>query len=67
MYDKVLKTILDKLDSNEIDLSICVKNKNDVKYLKSNEGQKQIAQSIYNAIFKYKNYYETTLNSELDK
>ena len=44
-----------------------ISNKNDVKYLKSKEGQNQIAQSIYNSIFKYKNYYETTLNSELDK
>ncbi len=43
-----------------------ISNKNDVKYLNSKKGQKTIAKSIYNAIFKYKNYYEKTLNSELD-
>lgn len=42
-------------------------NKNDVKYLISKSGQKKVAQSILNAIVKYKNYYETSLNTELDK
>jgi N-acetylmuramoyl-L-alanine amidase len=44
-----------------------ISNKNDVKYLNSRSGQKEIAKSIFNSIFKYKNYYETSLNTELDK
>jgi len=41
-------------------------NKNDVKYLKSTKGQSEIAKSIFDSIVKYKNYYETSLNTELN-
>jgi len=40
-------------------------NKNDIKYLNSKNGQKEIAKSIFAAILKYRNYYESTLNTEL--
>lgn len=42
-------------------------NKKDVKFLSSKSGQKKIAKTILDAIIKYKNYYETSLNTELDK
>ena len=43
-----------------------ISNKNDVKYINSTKGQKEIAESIFNAIVKYKNYYETSLSTELE-
>ncbi|MCB9207860.1 MAG: N-acetylmuramoyl-L-alanine amidase [Ignavibacteriales bacterium] len=42
-----------------------ISNKNDAKYLNSRSGQKEIANSILNAIFKYKNYYESIIASEI--
>ena len=44
-----------------------ISNKDDAKYLNTRRGQQQVANSIFNAIIKYKNYYETSLNNELDK
>ncbi len=44
-----------------------ISNKNDVKYINSKNGQKEMAESIFNSIVKYKNYYETSLSSELEK
>jgi N-acetylmuramoyl-L-alanine amidase len=44
-----------------------ISNKEDAKYLNTKRGQQQVANSIYEAIIKYKNYYETSLNNELDK
>lgn len=43
-----------------------ISNKNDAKYISSKKGQKEIALSIFNAIVKYKNYYETSLSTELE-
>ncbi|PID58429.1 MAG: hypothetical protein CR986_07950 [Ignavibacteriae bacterium] len=40
-------------------------NKKDVKYLNSKKGQKEIAEAIYNSIIKYRNYYESSINTEL--
>jgi len=40
-------------------------NKDDAKYLKSDKGQQEIAESIFNAIKKYKEDYETILQSGL--
>lgn len=40
-------------------------NKNDVKYLNSKKGQKEVANAVYSAILNYKNYYESSLNTEL--
>ncbi len=39
-----------------------ISNKKDVKYLNSKAGQKQIAKSIFNAIVKYKKYYDNSIN-----
>ena len=44
-----------------------ISNKEDAKYLNTKRGQQQVANSIYEAIIKYKNYYESSLNNELDK
>lgn len=44
-----------------------ISNKKDASYLNSKNGQKNIAKSIFNAIVKYKNYYESSINSELKK
>lgn len=44
-----------------------ISNKEDAKYLNSLRGQKQVANSIYESIFKYKKYYETSLNNELNE
>ena len=44
-----------------------ITNKNDVKYLNSRNGQKEIAKAIFSSILKYKNYYDTSLNSEIEK
>lgn len=44
-----------------------ISNRNDIKYLNSKSGQKEIAKSILNSILKYKNYYETSLSTELNK
>ena len=44
-----------------------ISNRNDANYLSSKSGQKEIAKSILNAILKYKNYYESSINSELNK
>jgi N-acetylmuramoyl-L-alanine amidase len=44
-----------------------ISNRDDVRYLNSGVGQKKMAQSIFNAILKYKNYYESSINSELNK
>ncbi|MEE9431970.1 MAG: N-acetylmuramoyl-L-alanine amidase [Melioribacteraceae bacterium] len=41
-------------------------NKEDVALLKSNSGQQKIAQSIFDGIFKYKKYYENSINNELE-
>ena len=40
-------------------------NKNDAKYLSSKSGQKQIASSIYDAIVKYRQYYENSIINEI--
>lgn len=40
-------------------------NKKDADYLKSKSGQKQIAQSIFEAVKKFKTHYENIVNSEL--
>ncbi|MCB0750335.1 MAG: N-acetylmuramoyl-L-alanine amidase [Ignavibacteriae bacterium] len=40
-------------------------NKNDAKYLSSKSGQKQIASSIYDAIVKYRKYYENSIINEI--
>ncbi|QQS35631.1 MAG: N-acetylmuramoyl-L-alanine amidase [Ignavibacteriales bacterium] len=39
-------------------------NKKDAEYLKSTNGQKQIANSIFNAIKNFKEYYEKMIDSE---
>ena len=44
-----------------------ISNRDDANYLNSKEGQRKIAESIYNAIVKYKNYYEFSISSELGK
>ena len=44
-----------------------ISNRDDARYLNSKEGHKKMAQSIFNAILKYKNYYESSINSELNK
>ena len=44
-----------------------ISNGKDANFLASNEGQKRIAESIFKAIVKYKNYYEVSINSELNK
>lgn len=38
-----------------------ISNRNDAKFVNSSKGQNEIAQAIYNAILKYKNYYENSL------
>lgn len=43
-----------------------ISNRNDKKFLSSKKGQKEVAESIFNAIAKYKNYYESSLTTELD-
>jgi N-acetylmuramoyl-L-alanine amidase len=43
-----------------------ITNKNDVKYINSKSGQKKIAESIFSSIVKYKNYYDTSLSSEIE-
>jgi N-acetylmuramoyl-L-alanine amidase len=42
-----------------------ISNKEDVKFLKSNSGQQQIAQSILGAIKTYREYYEKEMEAEL--
>jgi N-acetylmuramoyl-L-alanine amidase len=42
-----------------------ISNRNDKKFLSSKKGQKEVAESIFNAIAKYKNYYESSLTTEL--
>lgn len=43
-----------------------ISNKNDSNFLSSKKGQKEIAESLFDAILKYKNYYESSLTTELD-
>lgn len=43
-----------------------ISNKNDSIYLSSKEGQKEVAESIFNSVIKYKNYYESSLTTELE-
>jgi N-acetylmuramoyl-L-alanine amidase len=42
-----------------------ISNKEDAKYLKSAEGQKQIAESIFSSIKSYRRYYEDAMEAEL--
>ncbi len=42
-------------------------NSNDAKYLNSKNGQKEIASSIFDAIEKYKMYYENSIINEIGK
>ncbi|MBK8944872.1 MAG: N-acetylmuramoyl-L-alanine amidase [Ignavibacteriae bacterium] len=44
-----------------------ISNKNDAKYLGSKSGQKEIASSIFDAVFKYKKYYENSIINEIKK
>ncbi len=44
-----------------------ISNKEDAKNLNTRRGQQKVANSIFNAITNYKNYYETSLKNELDK
>jgi len=39
-------------------------NKKDIAFLKSNSGQQKIAQTIFDGIFKYKKYYDNSINNE---
>lgn len=43
-----------------------ISNKHDAKYLSRSKGQIEIASSIFSSILKYKKYYETSLNNEID-
>ncbi len=43
-----------------------ITNKKDAKYLNSGRGQKDIAESIFDAIVKYKKYYENSIINEIN-
>jgi len=42
-----------------------ISNKNDAKYLNSSRGQKAISKSVFDAIVKYKKYYENSIINEI--
>jgi N-acetylmuramoyl-L-alanine amidase len=42
-----------------------ISNKGDAKFLKSSEGQQQIARSIFSSIKTYRQYYESAMDAEL--
>ncbi len=42
-----------------------ISNKEDAKFLKSAEGQQQIARSIFSSIKTYRQYYEQAMEAEL--
>jgi len=43
-----------------------ISNKNDAKYINGSKGQKEIANSILDAIIKYKKYYENSIINEIN-